>query len=201
MSSKDLTKKSTDTAVAPVSSAPAHAAPEGFQSVNIECPFYKHDSNEGKALQGALLARVDMPDAKDDDGNPKPWAAYLFRATAETRAVTRDGEVVKINVGDLVAVGASKGLEVLDKAPAHPTKAIEFWMMPGAKRKIPGTPRTFVPWDIKAAKKPVDKGDAFLDFVSILPPSDVQVDHQLEAAPVRQNGSARALPAAPVAAS
>jgi hypothetical protein len=184
-----MSKKNQSTAPVETSNTTA-AAPEGFQSVSIDCPFYKPESNEGFAIQGAYLGRVQMPDTVDANGAPKAWHAHLFRATAETRGVTQDGEVVKINAGELVAVGESAALVKLGTTPVHPNFTIEFWMKPLAKKNLGGG-KTFTPWDVRASRKPILRGEDFFDLNAILSTASGPALH---AAAPRTN--APALPAA-----
>ena len=122
-------------------------APAGFVNVTAEHPQYKPEIANGLPAQGRLLSRVNMPAAMVD-GKLKPWAALIFEATIPVPATTRDGELVTVAVGEKFMVGECKALEGLAAFDA-PDVIYEVWMLAGEKRKIPGTAKTFVPWEVQ----------------------------------------------------
>ncbi len=128
-------------------------APKGFAQVTFEAPSYSAETCEGQPAQGKLIDCIDMPDAKDDNGQPKAWSALVLIATAPTVGTKLDGTPVSIAVGDKFTIGMGKALEDLAKLAVHPTAVYEVWMMPGEKRKIANSAKTFVPWDIHVNPK------------------------------------------------
>lgn len=138
----------------PAASMVRAQAPKNFVNVSVELPMYSPETCEGLAAQGKLVDHIDMPDAKDDNGLPKAWSAIVLQATAPTIATTLDGEVVEIKIGDKFTIGMGKALEDLARLAENREFIFEVWLLAGEKRKIKGTPRTFVPWEISVNPVP-----------------------------------------------
>ncbi len=131
--------------------------PAGFAHVSQDLPSYSAESCNGLPAHGTLVDHVDMPDAKDDDGRPKKWTSLVLIALSPTMGQTIDGEVVEIKTGDRFMIGMGKALEDLGKLAENRDYLFEVWLMPGTKRKVAGSAKTFVPWDIHINPKPTKR--------------------------------------------
>ncbi len=128
--------------------------PAGFVQVSADLPMYSAESCGNLPAHGKLFDHVNMPDAKGDDGQPKQWSALVLKALTPTIGMMQDGAIVEIKAGDKFMIGMGKALLDLGKLAENREYIFEVWLMPGTKKKIQGTAKTFVPWEININPKP-----------------------------------------------
>jgi len=128
---------------------------DGFVPLASNRLIYKAEQCHTHALQGFLLARLEMPPV----GGEREWGAYVIRATQPSIALDREGKVHPVKAGDEVLLPAT---HVLDSDPKiqvvakSPEWTAEVFIKPSGKISIGGGQTL---WQYQSSMKPPRKRD------------------------------------------
>lgn len=130
--------KNTGGSAAPAASAPGDvpsaleaAPPKGWVEAVSDRLVYKPDACHSKAIQGILMARVELPEGPNGD----PWFAYIVRCTQPTLGVDREDKVHEVPAGAEILLPETFRLADLKKAAENLAIAWEVWIKP--KNQVP----------------------------------------------------------------
>lgn len=142
------TAAATSTAITPANGNAALAAstaaegdivsapePENWMKVGGDRMVYKPETCHDFAIQGLLLGRQELPGGVGG----LPWAAYVVRLTAPTKATdrTQDDKLVTIPAGDEIYLPETARLaQTLQAAAENPDFIFEIWIKPTSKQKL-----------------------------------------------------------------
>lgn len=148
-----------------------------FVELRLERTIYKPEATGAAILQGFIIDLLDMPPIKQGK-TERPWQALLFRTTAPTKGVDREGNVVDVNVDEEVIIPATFQLvQGLSRFSRDPEKMFEAAVLPKDKIDIGGG-QTMWTYRVALGKKTMKREGGYVlggkpeGEVKALPPGD-----------------------------
>ena len=144
--------------------------PEQIETLAISRPLYSAGKSKGPARGFAL--GIAGPFAPKKDAKPemkKPWAAYVFRATAPTDCIGGDGNHVTVQVGEEFMIAAGPHLRNLVNVILDPKECIDFEL----SSPTPPPPGGMRVWKGRVMRRvDRDNGKIALPVMRMLPVAD-----------------------------
>lgn len=110
-----------------------------FVELRLERTIYKPESTGSAVLQGYIVDLMDMPPIKSGKDKERPWQAFLFRTTAPTKGVDREGNVVDVATDEEIIIPSTFQLhQGLSRFSRDPEKMFEAAVLPKEKIDIGG---------------------------------------------------------------
>lgn len=130
MATKTADRSTTTTepgaAGAAAAAPPVESVPKGWTEVASDRLMYKPEMCQGRAVQGILLTRLELPDGPQGG----PWYAYVIRLTAPTLGVDRDDAITEVPAGQELLLPENYRLADLKRAAENLDSAFEVWIKP-----------------------------------------------------------------------
>lgn len=109
-----------------------------FVELRLDRTIYKPESTGSAVLQGYIVDLMDMPPIKQGK-TERPWQAFLFRTTAPTKGVDREGTVVDVAADEEIIIPSTFQLhQGLSRFSRDPEKMFEAAILPKEKIDIGG---------------------------------------------------------------
>lgn len=109
-----------------------------FVELRLERTIYKPEATGSAILQGFIIDLLDMPPIKQGKVE-RPWQAFLFRTTAPTKGVDREGNVVDVGSDEEIIIPSTFQLhQGLSRFARHEDKMFEAAVLPKEKIDIGG---------------------------------------------------------------
>ena len=109
-----------------------------FVELRLDRTIYKPESTGSAVLQGYIVDLMDMPPIKQGKME-RPWQAFLFRTTAPTKGVDREGTVVDVAADEEIIIPSTFQLhQGLSRFSRDPEKMFEAAILPKEKIDIGG---------------------------------------------------------------
>lgn len=109
-----------------------------FIELRLERTIYKPEATGAAILQGYIVDLLVMPPIKQGK-TERPWQALLFRTTAPTKGVDREGNVVDVQADEEVIIPATfQLLQGLSRFSRDSEKMFEAAVLPKDKIDIGG---------------------------------------------------------------
>lgn len=122
--------------------------------MDVQVESYKFDpATCDQPIQGYLLRLQEMPAFTDQRGERREWSAFMFKLTKPMRAKDVAGDMVSVDAGKVIALGASAGLRDLERylVPDH---VIELRVVPKELKNI-GKGKRMRIWGVQANKSSI----------------------------------------------
>ena len=109
-----------------------------FVELRLERTIYKPESTGEAILRGFIIDLLDMPPIKQGKVE-RAWQALLFRTTAPTKGVDREGNTVDVGADEEIIIPATfQLLQGLSRFSRDPEKMFEAAVLPKDKIDIGG---------------------------------------------------------------
>lgn len=109
-----------------------------FVELRLERTIYKPEATGAAILRGFIIDLLDMPPIKQGK-TERPWQAFLFRTTAPTKGVDREGTVVDVAADEEIIIPSTFQLhQGLSRFSRDPEKMFEAAILPKEKIDIGG---------------------------------------------------------------
>ena len=109
-----------------------------FVELRLDRTIYKPEATGSAVLQGYIIDLMDMPPIKQGKVE-RAWQAFLFRTTAATKGVDREGNVVDVAADEEIIIPSTFQLhQGLSRFSRDPEKMFEAAILPEEKIDIGG---------------------------------------------------------------
>lgn len=110
-----------------------------FVELRLDRTIYKPEATGSAILKGYIVDLMDMPPIKSGKDKERPWQAFLFRTTAPTKGVDREGNVVDVDKDEEIIIPSTFQLhQGLSRFSRDPEKMFEAAVLPKEKIDIGG---------------------------------------------------------------
>lgn len=139
-----------------------------FIELKLERTIYKPEATGEAVLQGYIVDLLPMPPIKQGK-QERAWDAFLFRTTAPTLGVDREGNVVDVGVDEEIIIPATFQLrQGLERFSRHPDKMFEAAVLPKTKIPLEGGQSMWT-YRVALGKKSVPREGGY----ALTPPKEV----------------------------